>query len=136
MTTPSPVVSVPREPTEAMINAAQEAFPRSAAFVFPRLWAAMLAAVPPHEEGAAAWLSVDAYGNTATTHRTDTAADWKHYGRAITPLFAHPAQQSSDVSSLVEALEAIVMRAKNSSGNWYGDVAAQALAQAKRGGGS
>lgn len=38
-------VLVPREPTEAMLVAAAEAFPRSTTFVFPKIWAAMLEAV-------------------------------------------------------------------------------------------
>ena len=48
-------VTVPREPTEAMKNAAQEAFPRSAAFVFPRLWSAMIAAAPKPTLPAGEW---------------------------------------------------------------------------------
>lgn len=38
--------TVPVEPTREMIEAAQEAFPRSAPFVFPKIWSAMLSAAP------------------------------------------------------------------------------------------
>lgn len=39
-------VLVPREPTEAMVAAVSYEFPRSAPFVFGKLWSAMLAAAP------------------------------------------------------------------------------------------
>lgn len=45
-------------------------------------------------------------------------------------LLATPAQtDTGDVAALREALEAIVRRATNSGGNWYGDVASAALSK-------
>lgn len=39
--------TVPKEPTEEMLNEAQEEFPRSARYAFGKIWSAMLRARPP-----------------------------------------------------------------------------------------
>jgi len=64
--------------------------------------------VPPHEEGAVAWLYTENRWKDGPRHRLSmerqaiSDEDLNEFEITETALYAHPAQQSSDVSGLVE----------------------------------
>lgn len=81
-------VLVPTLPTDAMLHAAQEAFPRSASFVFPTLWRAMIAAAPNPPASAPEETYPDSASISKAAHSIATLVDeytnrgWNTAGRA------------------------------------------------------
>lgn len=104
MTTPSPVVSAPREPTEAMLRAGQASFADGTHREALAIYRAMIAAaVPPHEEGAED--DPTQAMDDAVLYGTGFLLDGVRVDPRRMTMLHGPAQQSSDVSSLVEAAQ-------------------------------
>jgi len=106
---------VPVEPTEAQIEAAVDAFPRSHPSVFPIIYRAMLSAAPVQPaavEGAGepvAWQIEDREEGWIDFNPTNDAqknpATWAKLGWNVRPLYAHPSPTPAADDALRVAVE-------------------------------
>jgi len=96
--------------------------------------AARVEAVREKPEKPYRWMTVDKSG-FETIYAAKSRAETDLDAVEVTPLYAHPsptpAADADGVRKATETLTAIVARATNAGGNWYGDVAASALAALK-----